>query len=132
MDAFFQRYDIDRLVALLHQEVVDVDAAVQLLAARPGQHAPVVPRAGDRLPRVARGGHHGQWLRRVRLIPDRHPAGGYAPFAIQVIEISDDRITGHHNFVDTDLFAPFAGLPRTTLILRPGGCRLSGQRTVRR
>ncbi|MDQ3154297.1 MAG: RNA polymerase subunit sigma-70, partial [Actinomycetota bacterium] len=36
--------------------------------------------------------------------------GGHAPFALQVIEISGDRITGHHNFLDTDLFAAF-GLP---------------------
>ena len=36
--------------------------------------------------------------------------GGHAPFAIQVIEVSGDRIVGHHNFLDTDLFAAF-GLP---------------------
>jgi hypothetical protein len=29
---------------------------------------------------------------------------------LQVIEISGDRIVGHHNFLDTDLFAAF-GLP---------------------
>ena len=40
--------------------------------------------------------------------PDPH--GGHAPFALQVIEISGDRIVGHHNFLDTDLFAAF-GLP---------------------
>jgi Sigma-70 region 2 len=38
------------------------------------------------------------------------PAGGRLPFAVQVIEISGGRITGHHNFVDPELFAPF-GLP---------------------
>jgi RNA polymerase sigma-70 factor, ECF subfamily len=38
------------------------------------------------------------------------PAGGHAPWAIQVIEISGDRIVGHHNFLDTNLFAYF-GLP---------------------
>ena len=36
--------------------------------------------------------------------------GGNVPFAIQVIEISGDRIVGHHNFVDTTLF-PVFGLP---------------------
>lgn len=36
--------------------------------------------------------------------------GGHQPFAIQVIEVSGERIVGHHNFVDTDLFAIF-GLP---------------------
>jgi RNA polymerase sigma-70 factor, ECF subfamily len=36
--------------------------------------------------------------------------GGYQPWCIQVIEVSGDRIIGHHNFVDTSLFAAF-GLP---------------------
>ncbi|HEY2815378.1 MAG TPA: sigma-70 family RNA polymerase sigma factor [Acidimicrobiales bacterium] len=36
--------------------------------------------------------------------------GGYEPFAIQVIEVSDGRIVGHHNFLDTRLFDAF-GLP---------------------
>ncbi|MGH8884716.1 MAG: hypothetical protein ACRDYX_05995 [Egibacteraceae bacterium] len=33
--------------------------------------------------------------------------GGHYPWAIQVIEVSGDRIVGHHNFLDTDLFAAF-------------------------
>ena len=36
--------------------------------------------------------------------------GGHFPWAIQVIEVSGDRIVGHHNFLDTSLFAAF-GLP---------------------
>jgi RNA polymerase sigma-70 factor (ECF subfamily) len=36
--------------------------------------------------------------------------GGHAPWSIQVLEVSGDRIVGHHNFLDTDLFAYF-GLP---------------------
>ena len=36
--------------------------------------------------------------------------GGHYPWAIQVIEVSGDRIVGHHNFLDTNLFAAF-GLP---------------------
>ena len=36
--------------------------------------------------------------------------GGYYPWSIQVIETSGDRIVGHHNFLDTNLFAAF-GLP---------------------
>jgi RNA polymerase sigma-70 factor (ECF subfamily) len=36
--------------------------------------------------------------------------GGYFPWAIQVIEVSGGRIVGHHNFLDTRLFATF-GLP---------------------
>jgi RNA polymerase sigma-70 factor, ECF subfamily len=36
--------------------------------------------------------------------------GTFKPWSIQVIEISGDRIAGHHNFVDPSLFAAF-GLP---------------------
>jgi len=38
------------------------------------------------------------------------PAGGHAPWALQLIEISGDRISGLHSFLDTNLFALF-GLP---------------------
>jgi RNA polymerase sigma-70 factor (ECF subfamily) len=66
------------------------------------------------------GGGHG--CRGSRLIPTAangsaafgsyrvDPAGGHFPWAIQVIEVSGDRIVGHHSFLDTRLFAEF-GLP---------------------
>jgi RNA polymerase sigma-70 factor (ECF subfamily) len=38
------------------------------------------------------------------------PEGGWFPWALQLIEVSGDRIVGHHNFLDTNLFAAF-GLP---------------------
>jgi RNA polymerase sigma-70 factor (ECF subfamily) len=38
------------------------------------------------------------------------PAGGWTPWGIQVLELSGGRIIGHHNFLDTNLFAAF-GLP---------------------
>ena len=38
------------------------------------------------------------------------PGGGFAPWGLQVIEVSGDRIVGHHNFLDTTLFEAF-GLP---------------------
>ena len=38
------------------------------------------------------------------------PAGGWVPWAIQVLDVAGGRIVGHHNFLDTDLFAAF-GLP---------------------
>jgi RNA polymerase sigma-70 factor (ECF subfamily) len=38
------------------------------------------------------------------------PAGGFSPWALQVIEVAGDRIVGHHNFLDTSLFELF-GLP---------------------
>jgi RNA polymerase sigma-70 factor (ECF subfamily) len=36
--------------------------------------------------------------------------GGYLPFALQVIETEDGRISGLHNFLYPELF-PFFGLP---------------------
>ena len=38
------------------------------------------------------------------------PTGGHRPWAIQVLEVSGDRISGFHAFLDTNLFAAF-GLP---------------------
>ena len=38
------------------------------------------------------------------------PAGGHAPWALQVLEISDGRIAAFNAFLDTSLFAAF-GLP---------------------
>ena len=38
--------------------------------------------------------------------------GGYYPWALQVIEVSGGKISGMHNFLDTNLFAAF-GLPAT-------------------
>ncbi len=38
------------------------------------------------------------------------PDGGHYAWSLQVIEISGDRIVGHHNFLDTDLL-PLFGLP---------------------
>ena len=49
--------------------------------------------------------HAQLWMLPVQCRFDAHQ-----PFAIQVIEVSGDKIVGHHNFVDTDLFAAF-GLP---------------------
>jgi len=38
------------------------------------------------------------------------PDGGYMPWAVQVIEVSGDRIVGHHNFIGDQNFELF-GLP---------------------
>jgi len=36
--------------------------------------------------------------------------GGHAPWALQILEVEDGLIVGHHNFLDTELFEQF-GLP---------------------
>lgn len=37
--------------------------------------------------------------------------GGFLPWAVQVLEISDGRITGFHCFLDTQRWFPLFGLP---------------------
>ncbi|HET9118055.1 MAG TPA: sigma-70 family RNA polymerase sigma factor [Pseudonocardiaceae bacterium] len=105
----FERYDITRLVTLLHDDAVMSMPPYDLWLRGPAEM--------------------GRWFlgqgcgcRGSRLLPTTAngcPAfgsyrldgkGGYRPFALQVIEISGDRIVGHHNFLDTALFAAF-GLP---------------------
>jgi RNA polymerase sigma-70 factor (ECF subfamily) len=105
----FERYDITSLVSLLHD-----DAVMSMPPYDFWLRGPV---------------EMGRWFlgqgcgcRGSRLVPTAangcaafgsyrpHVEGGHRPFALQVIEISGDRIVGHHNFLDTDLFAAF-GLP---------------------
>jgi RNA polymerase sigma-70 factor (ECF subfamily) len=105
----FERYDVSNLVTLLHDDAV------------------------QSMPPYAmwlRGAENiGEWFlgpgigcRGSRLLPTRangapafgqyriDPEGGHMPFALQVLEISGDRISGFNAFLDTDLFPAF-GLP---------------------
>ena len=105
----FERYDIQSLVALLHE-----DAVMSMPPYHFWLHGPVDMGAwflgtgigckGSRLIAVAANGGAAFGSYRV------DPAGGHQPFAIQLIETSGDRIVGHHNFLDTSLFELF-GLP---------------------
>jgi RNA polymerase sigma-70 factor, ECF subfamily len=105
----FERYDISSLVSLLHDDAVMSMPPYDFWLCGPvemgrfflGQGiecrgSRLVPTAANGC--AAFGAYH----------PDAD--GGYRPFALQVIEISGDRIVGHHNFLDTTLFAAF-GLP---------------------
>ncbi len=105
----FQRYDIDSLVALLHEDVVMSMPPYDFWlrgAANMGRWflGQGFGCRGSRLVATAANGCAAFGSYRAG------PAGAHAPFAVQVIEVSGDRITGHHNFVDAGLFAPF-GLP---------------------
>lgn len=105
----FERYDITSLVSLLHDDAVmsmppydfwlrgPVEMGRWFLGEGSGCR-------GSRLVATAANGCAAFGSYR----PDSH--GGYQPWALQVIEISGDRIIGHHNFLDTALFAAF-GLP---------------------
>jgi RNA polymerase sigma-70 factor (ECF subfamily) len=102
----FERYDISSLVSLLHNDAVMSMPPYDFWLCGPvemgrfflGQGiecrgSRLVPTAANGC--AAFGAYH----------PDAD--GGYRPFALQVIEISGDRIVGHHNFLDTSLFAAF-------------------------
>ncbi len=105
----FERYDIESLVSLLRDDAVMSMPPYDFWLRGPAEMGRFFLGQG--------GGCRGS-----RLIPTAangcaafgsykvDPAGGHLPWALQVIEISGDRIVGHHNFLDTTLFAAF-GLP---------------------
>ncbi|MGH3778793.1 MAG: sigma-70 family RNA polymerase sigma factor [Pseudonocardiaceae bacterium] len=105
----FERYDITSLVSLLHDDAVMSMPPYDFWLRGPlemgrwflGQGCGC---RGSRLVSTAANGCAAFGSYRP------HTDGGHRPFALQVIEISGDRIVGHHNFLDTELFAAF-GLP---------------------
>ncbi|HEX6595394.1 MAG TPA: sigma-70 family RNA polymerase sigma factor [Acidimicrobiales bacterium] len=105
----FERYDITSLVALLHEDAVMSMPPYDFWLNGPDQMGrwflgEGIGCRGSRLVATAANGCAAFGSYR----PD--PAGGHSPWALQVIEVSGDRIVGHHNFLDTSLFA-FFGLP---------------------
>jgi RNA polymerase sigma-70 factor (ECF subfamily) len=105
----FERYDIPRLVTLLHEDAIQsMPPFAMWLQGRDeiGRWllgAGIGCRGSRLLPTAANGcAAFGQY--RI------DPAGGHAPWALQVLEVSGERISGFHAFLDTELFAAF-GLP---------------------
>jgi RNA polymerase sigma-70 factor (ECF subfamily) len=105
----FERYDITSLVALLHDDAVmsmpPYDFWLQG-AQEMGKWfvGPGSACEGSRLVRTTANGCPAFGAYRS------DAEGGHKAFAVQVIEVSGDRIVGHHNFVDPSLF-PVFGLP---------------------
>ncbi|CAN5854504.1 sigma-70 family RNA polymerase sigma factor [soil metagenome] len=107
----FQRYDIDSLTALLHEDATlsmppyalwlegHVEIARWLLG--PGEEC-----RGSRLvPTVANGSPaFGQYR-------PSGPGGSHEPWALQVIELSAGRVVGINSFLDTARLFPLFGLP---------------------
>jgi RNA polymerase sigma-70 factor (ECF subfamily) len=110
----FERYDIERLVALLHEDAVQsmppfamwIQGAVNIgrFMVEPG---PSACRDSRLLPASANGcPAFGQYK------PD--PAGGHTPWALQVLEISGGKIAGMSlflAFLDPERLFPQFGLP---------------------
>ena len=105
----FERYDINSLVALLHDDVVMSMPPFPFWLSGPvevgkwflGEGSVC---RGSRLLAVTANGSAAFGSYHL------DSTGGHAPWSIQVIEMRSDRIVGHHNFLDTTLF-PYFGLP---------------------
>jgi len=105
----FERYDIESLVALLHEDAVMTMPPYNFWLRGPAEMAkffvgPGIPCKNSRLIATAANGAYAFGSYK----PD--PDGGYMPWAVQVIEVSGDRIVGHHNFIGDQNFELF-GLP---------------------
>ena len=105
----FERYDMDALVSLLHEDAVIsmpphklwLQGADQVVAWMTG---PGIGCKGSKLVPVEANGTAG--------FASYKPAGPgrWEPWALQVVEVRGGLISGHHNFLYPELFADF-GLP---------------------
>jgi RNA polymerase sigma-70 factor (ECF subfamily) len=105
----FERYDITSLVSLLRDDVVMSMPPYDFWLRGPDEMAKWFVGEGkgcegSRLVAVEANGAA------AFASYKKDPSGGHAPWSIQIIEVSGDRIVGHHNFLDTSLFE-FFGLP---------------------
>jgi RNA polymerase sigma-70 factor (ECF subfamily) len=106
----FERYDVDALVALLHEDATFQMPPLERWLRGPEEVARFFRTTGS----ACRGS------RLVPTVASGSPAFGaykptedpevFRPWSIAVLEIADGRIVGIHNFLDTRLFAEF-GLP---------------------
>jgi RNA polymerase sigma-70 factor (ECF subfamily) len=106
----FERYDVDTLVSLLHEDATQSMPPYALwLQGREEIGKWLVGQGlgckGARMLATAGNGSAAVGIYRV------DPEGGYFPFSLQVVEVADGRITGLHNFLYPELFPAF-GLPR--------------------
>ncbi|MDT6987110.1 sigma-70 family RNA polymerase sigma factor [Streptomyces lusitanus] len=109
--AAFEGYDMSALTALLHEDAVmtmppfdlwltgadDITGFMTTLGAACA-NSKLLPVEVNGLPGFA------------QYKPDPEN-GGYTPWAVQALEISDGRITGFHCFLDTQRWFPLFGLP---------------------
>jgi len=107
----FERYDLDSLTLLLHQDATLSMPPYELWLEGP-----------DEIRRWMLGHGSGcRGSRSVATVANGSPAfgqyrpggarGSYEPWALQVIEISAGRITGINSFLDTANLFPLFGLP---------------------
>ena len=106
-----RRYDMDALVALLHEDATMSMPPYDALAAGPRAH----PHAGSSRPARLRGleahPHDGQRLPAYGQYRRNADGSGYTPWGLGVLEISDGRIVGINTFLDVERLFPLFGLP---------------------
>ncbi len=105
----FERYDITALVTLLHEDAVMSMPPYPLWLQGPSDIAgwflgTGIVCKGSRL--VATRANGGAAFAAYHV----DPAGGWSPWSLQLIEVRDGLISGHHNFLNTELLEQF-GLP---------------------
>ncbi len=106
----FERYDIESLVTLLHEDAtLSMPPYALWMRGRENFSGWLLGTGagcrGSRLVPVMANGSaaFGQYR--------ASPAGGHEPWALQVLEISDGRITALNSFLDTAKLFPLFGLP---------------------
>jgi RNA polymerase sigma-70 factor (ECF subfamily) len=107
----FERYDMSSLVTILHEDAVQSmpPFAMWIEGARNitewmVQPGPIECRGSRLLPVMANGSPA---FAQYKIDPE----GGYQPWALQVIDISGEHVTGLHFFLDTETLFPAFGLP---------------------
>ena len=105
----FERYDMDALAELLHQDVIQTMPPFAMWLR--GRDDVIAWNLGP-----------GAKCRGSRLLPGRangcpafaqyraDPDGGHVPWALHVLEFRGDRVAAYHAFLDTEVFARF-GFP---------------------
>ncbi|MGW3288087.1 sigma-70 family RNA polymerase sigma factor [Streptomyces sp. NPDC001002] len=107
----FEGYDMTALTALLHEDAVMTMPPFDLWLTGHDDITGFMTTIGSacegsRLLPVQVNGLPGF----AQYKPDPE-AGGYSPWAVQVLEISDGRLTGFHFFLDTERWFPLFDLP---------------------
>jgi RNA polymerase sigma-70 factor (ECF subfamily) len=108
----FERYDIEAMVVLLHEDVVLSMPPYALWLQGPVHVAtwwvgPGAECRDSRLLPITANGMPGFGQYRPRA------GGGHEAWALQVLELSGDRIVGLNSFLDTSVLFPQFGLPLT-------------------
>ena len=107
----FEHYDIEALTSLIQEDAIAVDAAVRPVARGPRRHPHLVVRARDRLQGLA-GVPDGRSQRLAGFGQYKPSAdGGYEPWALQVLELSDGGSSSSRSSSTPSALFPLFGLP---------------------